>query len=116
MDVKQVFERNSARLSALYAGQDQLPRYSALVDDFRTHFDREPEMFVSAPGRTEVVGNHTDHQNGRVLAGAVNLDTVAAIAANGKDEVRLYSAGYDAPFVVDLTDLAVREDEKNTTF
>ena len=71
MDVKQVFERNSQRLSALYAGQDQFPRYNTLVDDFRAHFGREPEMFVSAPGRTEVVGNHTDHQNGRVLAGAV---------------------------------------------
>ena len=116
MDVKQVFERNAARLNALYAGQDQLPRYAALADDFRAHFGREPEMFVSAPGRTEVVGNHTDHQNGRVLAGAVNLDTVAAIAANGRDEVKLYSAGYDEPFVVDLTDLSVRESEKNTTF
>ncbi|MDO5325063.1 MAG: galactokinase family protein, partial [Clostridia bacterium] len=116
MDVKQVFERNSERLRALYAGQDQLPRYAALADDFRAHFGREPEMFVSAPGRTEVVGNHTDHQNGRVLAGAVNLDTVAAVAANGKDEVKLYSAGYDAPFVVDLTDLSVHESEKNTTF
>ena len=82
MDVKQIFERNSQRLNALYAGQDQLPRYSALADDFRARFGREPELFVSAPGRTEVVGNHTDHQNGRVLAGAVNLDTVAAVAAN----------------------------------
>ena len=116
MDVKQVFERNSQRLSALYAGQDQLPRYAALADDFRAHFGREPEMFVSAPGRTEVVGNHTDHQNGRVLAAAVNLDTVAAVAANGRDEVKLYSAGYDEPFVVELTDLTVRDSEKNTTF
>lgn len=116
MDVKQVFERNAARLNALYAGQDQLPRYAALADDFRAHFGREPEMFVSAPGRTEVVGNHTDHQNGRVLAAAVNLDTVAAVAANGRDEVKLYSAGYDEPFVVELTDLTVRDSEKNTTF
>ena len=116
MDVKQVFERNAARLNALYAGQDQLPRYAALADDFRAHFGREPEMFVSAPGRTEVVGNHTDHQNGRVLAAAVNLDTVAAVAANGRDEVKLYSAGYDEPFVVELTDLTVRDSEKKTTF
>ena len=42
MDVKQVFERNSQRLSALYAGQDQLPRYAALADDFRAHFGCEP--------------------------------------------------------------------------
>ncbi len=116
MDVKKLFERNAERLNALYAGRDQLERYSALAEDFRAHFGREPEMFVSAPGRTEVVGNHTDHQNGRVLAGAVNLDTVAAIAANGGDSVRLYSEGYDEPFTVDLTDLSIREAEKNTTF
>ncbi|MBQ8507255.1 MAG: galactokinase [Clostridia bacterium] len=116
MDVNAVFSRNADRLNALYAGKDQLPRYAALADAFRAHFGCEPEMFVSAPGRTEVVGNHTDHQNGRVLAAAVNLDTVAAIAANGSDTVKLYSEGYDEPFIVDISDLAVREDEKNTTF
>lgn len=115
MDVRKLFERNADRLNALYAGQDQLGRYCALADRFRAHFGREPEMFVSAPGRTEVVGNHTDHQNGRVLAGAVNLDTVAAIAKNDSDTVRLYSEGYAQPFVVDLSDLRVREAEKNTT-
>ena len=70
MDVKAVFERNARRLSALYAGQDQYARYCALADAFRAHFSREPEAFVSAPGRTEVVGNHTDHNRGRVLAAA----------------------------------------------
>lgn len=116
MDVNAIFSRNAQRISALYAGKDQLPRYAALADDYRAHFGGEPEMFVSAPGRTEVVGNHTDHQNGRVLAAAVNLDTVAAIAPNGGSVVKLYSEGYDEPFVVDLSDLAVRESEKNTTF
>ena len=116
MDVKQLFERNAQRLNALYAGVDQFDRYNALAETFRAKFSAEPECFVSAPGRTEVVGNHTDHQHGRVLAGAVNLDTVAAIAANGTNQVCLYSEGYDKPFCVDLSDLAVREDEKNTTF
>ena len=116
MDVKAVFERNSRRLSALYAEQDQYARYCALADAFRAHFSREPEAFVSAPGRTEVVGNHTDHNRGRVLAAAVNLDTVAAVAPNETSVVRLYSEGYDAPFLVDLSDLSVREDEKETTF
>ena len=116
MDVKAILSNNAARMDALYSGADQSARYSALADAFRAHFDREPEMFVSAPGRTEVVGNHTDHQNGCVLAAAVNLDTVAAIAANGTDTVRLYSEGYDKPFVVDLSDLSVRKDEINTTF
>ena len=89
MNVKEIFAKNSERLNKLYAGADQYPRYSALADDFRRNFGREPEMFVSAPGRTEVVGNHTDHNLGRVLAGAVNLDTLAAIAPSGDSIVRL---------------------------
>lgn len=116
MDVRALFDRNAERLNALYAGIDQYPRYNALVEAFREKFESEPECFVSAPGRTEVVGNHTDHQKGRCLAGAVNLDTVAAIAANGTNVVRLYSEGYDKSFDVDLSDLSVHEDEKNTTF
>ena len=115
MDVKAVFEKNAERLNRLYAGADQFPRYSALADAFRKNFGREPEMFVSAPGRTEVVGNHTDHNLGRVLAAAVNLDTLAAIAPSGDSVVRLYSAGYDAPFTVDLSDLSVHPEEQETT-
>ena len=116
MDVKALFERNAQRLDRLYAGVDQLERYQKLADDFRAHFGREPEMFVSAPGRTEVVGNHTDHNRGRVLAAAVNLDTVAAVAPRADGIVKLYSAGYDQPFVVDTKELTAREDEKETTF
>lgn len=116
MNVREIFDRNAERLNALYAGIDQYERYNALAETFSAKFGSEPECFVSAPGRTEVVGNHTDHQNGHCLAGAVNLDTVAAIAANGTNLVRLYSEGYDKPFCVDVTDLDVREDEKNTTF
>ena len=116
MDVKALFESNRARLDALYAGQDQLERYSRLADTFRAQFGREPEAFVSAPGRTEVVGNHTDHQNGKVLAASVNLDTVAAVAPREDGRVVLYSEGYPVPFDVDVNDDAVREDEKETTF
>ena len=116
MNVKAIFENNAERLNKLYAGKDQLARYEALAEAYRANFASEAEMFVSAPGRTEVVGNHTDHQKGRCLAGAVNLDTVAAIAANGTNKVCLYSEGYDKPFEVDLSDLNVHEEEKNTTF
>ena len=116
MDVRSIFERNAERLNALYAGIDQYPRYNALAEAYRAKFNSEPECFVSAPGRTEVVGNHTDHQNGRVLAGAVNLDTVAAIAPNGTETVCLYSEGYDKPFVVDISDETIYENEKETTF
>ena len=116
MDVRALLEKNAARMRALYAGQDASARYEALADAFRGQFGREPELFVSAPGRTEVVGNHTDHQNGKVLAASVNLDTVAAVAPRRDSRVVLYSAGYDVPFDVDIADEAVREDEKETTF
>lgn len=116
MDVKKLLEKNAARMNALYAGVDQTARYEGLAQTFREKFGREPEMFVSAPGRTEVVGNHTDHQNGKVLAASVNLDTVAAIAPRGDTIVKLYSAGYDKPFEVDVADLTVHEDEKESTF
>ena len=116
MNVKALFDQNAQRFHALYSGIDQSERYSALTNAFRSQFSHEPELFVSAPGRTEVVGNHTDHNRGRVLAAAVNLDTVAAVAARDDGVVTLYSAGYDRPFVVDLSDLTVHEDEKETTF
>ena len=68
----------------------------------------------SAPGRTEISGNHTDHQHGCVLAGAVNLETIAEVTLNGTSFVRVYSDGY--PMVeVDLYDLYPRKEEVNTT-
>ena len=115
MDVRALFDRNRERLNALYAGQDQYERYNRLAEAFRDRFGREPEVFVSAPGRTEVVGNHTDHQNGKVLAAAVNLDTVAAVAPRDDSRVVLYSEGFPTAFDVDITDLDVHEDEKETT-
>ena len=70
--------------------------------------------FFSAPGRTEISGNHTDHQRGRVLAAAVNLDTVAAVRENGTDMIRILSAGYPR-CEIDVKELTPREDEINTT-
>ena len=68
----------------------------------------------SAPGRTEISGNHTDHQHGCVLAAAVNLETVAEVMLNDSEVIRVQSEGY--PVVeVNLNDLSVHEEEKNTT-
>ena len=81
---------------------------------FAAAFDGVPERYFSAPGRTEIGGNHTDHQRGRVLAGAVNLDTVAAVRCNGTDTIRILSKGYPMS-VVDLQILTPVEAEINTT-
>ena len=86
----------------------------ALNMGFRDAFGCDPERYFSAPGRTEIGGNHTDHQRGRVLAGAVNLDTVAAVKVNGTSVIRVLSQGY--PLCrVDLFSLEPVEGEKNST-
>ena len=70
-----------------------------------------PELrHFSAPGRTEIGGNHTDHQHGCVLAAAVDLTTTAEVRPNGTNVIRIQSEGY-APVEIGLADLCVREDE-----
>ncbi len=86
----------------------------ALDSGFAAAFGGAPQRYFSAPGRTEVGGNHTDHQRGRVLAGAVNLDTVAAVRTNGTNVIRILSKGYPMS-VVDITELIPVEGEINST-
>ena len=68
----------------------------------------------SAPGRTEIAGNHTDHQCGCVIAAAVNLEATADVTLNDTDRICIRSAGYPE-FTIDLSDLSVHPEEKNTT-
>ena len=68
----------------------------------------------SAPGRTEIGGNHTDHQHGRVIAAAVDMETTAEVTLNGTNIIRVDSEGYK-PVEIGLNDLSVKESEKNTT-
>ena len=86
----------------------------ALDAGFAASFGGTPERYFSAPGRTEIGGNHTDHQRGRVLAAAVNLDTVAAVRKNGTNVIRIQSKGYPMS-VVDLAQLEPVESEINAT-
>lgn len=72
------------------------------------------QYIYSAPGRTEISGNHTDHQHGCVLAAAVDLETVAVVDPNGSNEIHINSVGYPE-FSVSLDDLSIHENEKNTT-
>ena len=87
---------------------------STLDAGFAASFGGAPERYFSAPGRTEIGGNHTDHQRGRVLAGAVNLDTVAAVRLNGTKTIRIQSKGYPMS-VVDLENLTPVPEEINST-
>ena len=91
------------------------PEQKKIMDaNFESIFGEKPERYFSAPGRTEIGGNHTDHQRGRVLAAAVNLDTVAAVRVNGTDKIRILSKGYPM-CEIDVTELTPKEDEINST-
>ncbi len=81
---------------------------------FAAQFGDDPERYFSAPGRTEIGGNHTDHQRGCVLAGAVDLDTVAAVKCNGTNCIRILSQGYPL-CTVSLEELQPVAAEINTT-
>jgi galactokinase len=94
--------------------KEQADRYSGLINKFASSFGHEEASLFSAPGRTEIGGNHTDHNFGRVLAGAVNIDNIAVAAKNGSGTVRIKSAGYP-DFQVDLTQLSVEKAEKYTS-
>ena len=111
---------HAARLASLYCcapaeTASEAARYAAVLDGLEKTFGSHAEAgLYSAPGRTEIGGNHTDHQHGRVLAGSVNIDMIAAAAPNDKNQLRVQSEGYDL-CVIDLNDLEVRKEEENTT-
>ena len=105
-------------MTTLY-GEQNLPhqreRWCRLLEQYNELFaDSDTPRLFSAPGRTEISGNHTDHQHGRVLAGSVNIDMIAAAAPNSLNQLRVQSEGYDL-CVIDLADLAARKEEENTT-
>jgi len=89
-------------------------RYKAAVELFCKYYGEGEAMIVNAPGRTELCGNHTDHQHGQVLAASINLDAVAVIRANGSDTVRLRSQSPEE-IVTDLSDLSIHDAEAGTT-
>lgn len=85
-------------------------RYQSLLMMFREKFgDREAKIF-SAPGRTEIGGNHTDHQHGNVLAAAVELDIVCVVSPNQDNTIRVQSVGFPMD-TVSLDDLSVKTEE-----
>lgn len=91
----------------------QKERYCNAVTAFGKLFGEQENLrLFSAPGRTEIGGNHTDHNHGRVLAGSVNLDAIAVVACNDSNLVQIKSEGYEMD-TIDITDLAVHPEETN---
>lgn len=108
---KTLFTKNNIEI------EKQKLRYLELAESFFKNFEIGDNQvhFLSAPGRTEVGGNHTDHNNGKVLAAAVNLDTIAFTSTTKDNKITVYSKGYSEPFFVNLEELSVKQSEAGTT-
>lgn len=104
----------SKRLAAVYGEEEvgfQQERFLNLAECFENDFNKNPDLrFFSAPGRTEVGGNHTDHNNGKVLAAAINLDAIAAVSPREDGIICVNSQGY-SPITVDSADLEIKDEE-----
>lgn len=109
-------------ISEIYSctsGSEQMSVYRSrllhVIEGYRAMFGGNEEIALfSAPGRTELGGNHTDHQHGKVIAASVNLDIVACAAPNGSQVIRIQSEGYPMD-EVDLSDLTPHPEESNRT-
>ena len=105
--IRNLYADNDATVSA------QRERYVNAVKEFEALFGEVRDVVLySAPGRTEIGGNHTDHNNGVVMAAAVNLDVIAVVSRNDENIARVKSAGFDNMDVVNVTELAPRDSEK----
>jgi len=94
---------------------EQVLRYSDLIDKFEEKFNEKDYKLFSSPGRTEIGGNHTDHNHGKVIAASINLDSIAVASPAENNEVVLYSTGFKKPFIVNLSNTKVVEEEKGST-
>lgn len=108
----------NSRLKEIYVDEGMLPyqkeRYKEAIQEFEALFGAGAVELYSAPGRSEVGGNHTDHQRGEVLAASVNLDAVAVVRSTKDNQISLKSQGY--PMIhVDLKELKARKEEEGTS-
>lgn len=118
--IHRLFQSDPLRpmITALYGSDpgkrtEQQKRWQRLASLFDTYFPgRESARFFSTPGRTEIGGNHTDHQHGRVLCASVDLDIIAIAAPNKEGMIRIQSEGFPHMDEISLTDLAPVEEER----
>lgn len=118
---KEIYSENIVQLFSELYGNDaavierQQKRYENAVRSFFEFFPLRDEIKIySAPGRTEIGGNHTDHQRGVVLAGAVNLDTLAVVAFHNEGVARVKSEGY-ALCEISLDNMTPNNEDDGTT-
>ena len=88
-------------------------RFLQLLQKFTDSFPQEDIFLFSTPGRSEIIGNHTDHQNGKVIAASINLDMIAFVGMN-EHGINIISDG-EVIEAIDINDLSVKQEEFNTS-
>lgn len=97
---------SSERLEKVYGeSTESAERLRALAENFQKKYGHDEAEFFSAPGRTEIIGNHTDHNGGKVIAGSIDLDTIGAAQPNNSSVIHITSEGYAREIVVDIANL-----------
>ncbi|WP_067140750.1 galactokinase [Oceanivirga salmonicida] len=90
----------------------KVTRFENLLLKFEEKFGKtENYEFFSSPGRTEIIGNHTDHNFGKVVCASINLDTIAVASINNSNFVHIISLGYDEDYKIDITDLNIKKED-----
>ncbi len=102
------------RLYGAEVAAENQARYRSLIEKFQKTFGDKDILMFSSPGRTEISGNHTDHNHGKVLAGSINLDCVGVAAKNDSNEVHIVSETYNQDFTIDLNHLEPSEKKAGT--
>ncbi len=92
----------------------QQERYTAAENQFKALFGEGEMMIFSAPGRSEICGNHTDHNLGKAMGASIDLDVLAFVRPRDDGIIQIHSQGY-APFTVDTADLSIKEGEAGTS-
>ncbi|MBR4514870.1 MAG: galactokinase [Lachnospiraceae bacterium] len=92
----------------------QKDRYINALNEYKKLFTEELDGIYSAPGRSEIGGNHTDHQHGETLAASINDDAIAMVKSTDKNVVNVLSEGYDM-ITIDLNDIDKKDSEEGTT-
>ena len=119
LETKYVLENKGQEiLEKLYTKEgvkNNLKRYEDVLQGFVREFGKKDVKLFSSPGRTEISGNHTDHNNGKVLGGSINLDCIAAATNNGSNIVNIVSESFSQKFKIDINDIAPGMEKAGTT-
>ena len=109
-------KKMSEKFSGIYGGdknsiEEAYSRLSSALDEFQK-IDKSENIFIfSASGRTELSGNHTDHNNGCVLTASINLDKLAVVSKREDNKIIVYTNGYDNPDLIDINNLEIDKKE-----